>query len=154
MISTKHSCTQYTLNQWHQKCTADMRLTIWKMTRKNTDWILWKLFLIMNVRLLQNRISRLMHDTVKNIPNRYADELIEIMKELGIDRSYIRKADDAFNTFMADYLPVTEEKVLSEIYSYVGRIFEYELKKNKSALQTRFYPNSYEWRIQNVKKMR
>lgn len=67
------------------------------------------------------------YDTVKNIPNRYADELIEIMKELGIDRSYIRKADDAFNAFMADYLPVTEEKVLSEIYSYVGRIFECRL---------------------------
>lgn len=60
------------------------------------------------------------YDTVLKYRASHVDELMGIMKELGIDYSYVRKPDAAFEEFMSRYLPVTEEKILGEIYSYIS----------------------------------
>jgi len=61
------------------------------------------------------------YDTVKKYNPYHADELLACIHELGIDSSYVRKPDAEFEDFCKQYIPITEEKILGEIYSYIAQ---------------------------------
>lgn len=58
-------------------------------------------------------------DTINKYGRDNIPQLMEIMKELGIDCSYERKPDEDFNRYISSFLPVKEEDILTEIYEYV-----------------------------------
>ena len=81
------------------------------------------------------------HKLVENnaIDENTADRLLDIMKELGIDRSYdVTKEAQCIN-FVASLPKVTEEMILLEVMEYVRRnpegeldyIWHYQLGKNQ-----------------------
>lgn len=60
------------------------------------------------------------YDTVRQYHPKHEEELLKVIRELGIDSSYKNSDDEDFKNFISIYLPVTEEMVLEEIYTYLA----------------------------------
>lgn len=60
------------------------------------------------------------YDTVHEYGSAHKKELLECMKELGIDYSYKRKCDFEFENYIQGYLPVTDESILCEVYDFAS----------------------------------
>lgn len=59
------------------------------------------------------------YDTIKQFNPSHKEELLEIVRELGIDYSYRNADDEEFKEYIKQYTPVSPNDVLQEIFHYL-----------------------------------